>query len=1275
MASSSANPGPSAFTSNPPVLPTSNSSTTKPRNPQLSNEPWFTYPTPTPEQIEEELPPYFEGENVPLGPLLDRLVRKGYGDMRYLLAEVLPPLSAKQKPKHIINYATTTRQALLKYLAVLRWKTAVDVPSSSSSSSSASTSTAHQTSQQNGSNQNGSTNFPTPHSNGDDTSPPYMISLNKGKGKAYPSSSTNVTDDIPIKGKVTDSRRLAQFMEHQNKQHDDAVIHLRHVTKLVESLRERNPDLLTALALLTTGDYRRLPTSITEPFIPKPPLTNSSILSILKRLNRHIRYRISCVDYLPPDLRVEGISDGQVYLTGGGKNGWKARMTIVGFGQDSKWWLTGVEWGWRYRQKGVDDPGGNNNNLTNEGEGGGKKFEGEDRQSILDLANLEVLPPREVEIDDPQIQNQEKDATKGDTQADETKTAIAAPDETTITKSVEAETEERKAKIVDAPLVRIYNFLQHLSLSYQLEILFTQAMALSHGKWRNQLRVEIDRESKTLRLKYWIRPRPVTVPQQQAAAVGKRPAASVSVGSARTPLVGGILSVSLAEASISSNGVETMLDNISSGGLLPSERVLDLQLSLKWEVGELGAGGGLRVGDVMDGLSMQMDSSALDMENILMTSARAHAAHLTRVQASSLISSPKFILSLLNQPTLQESDDPTSPRPLILRVPLPSRQKISSLLIGVSAYNGYIEIDDDGCTGNEARSTRVEMATKSINDGKTRLVDDIGRLTVAVVMETLEDQMRQLGWQPIRRLALRSQDLAKVQLHPATTILVPLTSTPNHYFVTKVTQNGLAFELLKLVKVPLDNGLGIGMKSAVGDRVPLDLKQLKSRRKGQDFDTTAVITSPFEIANKDLRELYIFSNALVAQNIIEQQLRDRNIPFTAQYPPLSGPGAPRSSSALAGMIPTICVDVGDLLRDGKTGAAADVAMPKVGMQIEGWWKGARCEVTTIVQLRHQSSMAQTPADISASDGLQAHSEDISFDPSSSVVKFKAKDIERCVPAFLEQWERLSKVIVVAGEVNRINKLAEFKDIKMLAFDLRTATLSYSKGYNASITYTPTDDSYQVTLSTDSTSVPTSETTTNLQSTPNPHEMLSPLLSARLTELASTPTGEIQKGAIGREFFGLLKKTLPFFEQVNALQEKGWILTVLDVRTWRINRDYEGRRYALDINLIPQLSHYLLQSASTLRGPDRKVDSEITGKLSELPDLDQIISKIFNKSKQKIISSPDPSQYSKRLIKTNLPPLLKLDKNTSLLCGVDLINIVLDDLLEEIESSVGIRKKQ
>ena len=56
-------------------------------NPQLSSEPWFAYPTPSPDVLDGELPPYMESENYPMGYMLDRLSRKAHGDLKTLVTE------------------------------------------------------------------------------------------------------------------------------------------------------------------------------------------------------------------------------------------------------------------------------------------------------------------------------------------------------------------------------------------------------------------------------------------------------------------------------------------------------------------------------------------------------------------------------------------------------------------------------------------------------------------------------------------------------------------------------------------------------------------------------------------------------------------------------------------------------------------------------------------------------------------------------------------------------------------------------------------------------------------------------------------------------------------------------------------------------------------------------------------------------------------------------------------------------------------------------------
>lgn len=87
-------------------------------------------------------------------------------------------------------------------------------------------------------------------------------------------------------------------------------------------------------------------------------------------------------------------------------------MTVVGFGKgdDARWWLTGVEWGWKAKGKGTDNPGGAVRGVSED-----------ERTQILEVVNNQVLSPRPVNGVD---------------------------------------TDEKEGGKMDAPLIRLYNFLR-----------------------------------------------------------------------------------------------------------------------------------------------------------------------------------------------------------------------------------------------------------------------------------------------------------------------------------------------------------------------------------------------------------------------------------------------------------------------------------------------------------------------------------------------------------------------------------------------------------------------------------------------------------------------------------------------------------------------------------------------------------------------------------------------------------------------------------------------
>lgn len=93
----------------------------------------------------------------------------------------------------------------------------------------------------------------------------------------------------------------------------------------------------------------------------------------------------------------------------------------------------------------------------------------------------------------------------------------------------------------------------------------------------------------------------------------------------------------------------------------------------------------------------------------------------------------------------------------------------------------------------------------------------------------------------------------------------------------------------------------------------------------------------------------------------------------------------------------------------------------------------------------------------------------------------------------------------------------FRDLHMLSFDLRTASFSYAAGFNASITYSPTSDSYECTFVRAS---PVNSPVTPMvgYGEASPHETLAPLLSHKLNEL--TKGADVKRGTVGREFISV-----------------------------------------------------------------------------------------------------------------------------------------------------------
>lgn len=73
-------------------------------------------------------------------------------------------------------------------------------------------------------------------------------------------------------------------------------------------------------------------------------------------------------------------------------------------------------------------------------------------------------------------------------------------------------------------------------------------------------------------------------------------------------MVGGTITFTLAEAASPMSEAERVLREVAACGIEPVDRTVRFELGIKWEVGEAGAGGGLKAGEAMDATGLRIVS-------------------------------------------------------------------------------------------------------------------------------------------------------------------------------------------------------------------------------------------------------------------------------------------------------------------------------------------------------------------------------------------------------------------------------------------------------------------------------------------------------------------------------------------------------------------------------------------------------------------------------------------------------------------------------------------
>ncbi|KAI6128239.1 mediator complex subunit MED14-domain-containing protein [Pisolithus croceorrhizus] len=965
---------------------------------------------------------------------------------------------------------------------------------------------------------------------------------------------------------------ITGFLMNQNQQFLDVIGRLTYAKERLDPARVRNHDLLTSLDVLTSGTYQRLPSVIKKSFIPDRPLTDTEVIKTLNAIEDTIRYRLRMTEIIPVEMSQHRIADGRVHFNV--PKLFETSLCLRGGEKDDEWFFVSVKFLFKV---GGDATG--NRELPQEPTGLLKRH-------IVNEANARMAY------------------------------YLPFPETTDVPSNIEKpERPKLPEGTIDAPLVRLYNFLQMMSLSYQLEILWYQAQRMRSLGWADYLKVEMLNNRKTLFVSYWLRPAPQNAPgwSQVRSRMG-------------LPPHGGTLTISIAESRATQQAgggparspVARMLADLQqrakSGEARPSDEVEGLMFDVRWEPMKGTLGVIVNQEEAMATVGrLEVDSENLDFEGMLVRVIHAHTRSILLSFQSQLQNGPaRNVFSPEGKVTLDSRGDYHQ-----LRVHLCADEVA---VISIDTRTGRMNLRDTGDLAAAGRWPRFATITDGLNETPSKLLDTLSRLRLLTITDSVEQKAKYLGFQVFRHRNFSTEELHKLGPSARGTIYIQLARFPNHYLVLVITEEDFRYALIS-VKVLTDSMFANMIMEDIGwldvrrireDRDvgtpgevvigPLNSQVSQQRKHHVDALARSVLREDsFKLDTQTLRELYAYCCARVAYTRVELQLKRRGIPYTHVNPASSLPPSELShiQSSLARSVPALCVQSSDILSGAP---AAEAAMPNIRVIPLNWWSDKKAQVVTCVKLKYVQQPVGKRAAARATNNIIRPSKRIVYDATEAVVSFLSENVDACVDEFLEEWARVSKMVVIAREVARMGKERKWQDVRLLSFDLQTVEFAYAADYAVSISCTdqlsPTGGSFELRFSR---SAPTFRPTQPASLAPpplpvslrpprtNPHEEAEPYLRQIL-----------RHGPLATSLYrlvGLLRDTLPVVVELDhmitrAREQAGWSRSnaiskssadepwfdtfVKGLGWWRVL--YGDLRHALDLRLMTD-KHIVILDAS------------------------------------------------------------------------------------------------
>lgn len=995
---------------------------------------------------------------------------------------------------------------------------------------------------------------------------------------------------------------ITAFLMNQNQQFEDVMNGLTYAKEILNPARLRNHDLLTSLDVLTTGTYQRLPSDIKKYIIPSTPLTDAEVASTLSDMEDAIRYRLRMSEIIPVEMSQHRIANGLVHFSV--PKLFETAICLIGAEKNDGWFFVSVKF--------LITVGGD---LT-----GMQEFPSEPtgvlRRHIADEADLRMA--RYLPLSDkPEFAPNPEDPPRPQ-----------LPEGT-----------------VDAPLVRLFNFLQMMSMSYQLEILCYQAQRMRSLGWAEFLKVEMRDGRKTLAVSYWMRPPQSGVPV-------------LAPNRLKLPPHGGTLTISIVEKvdkKAARSPIARMLAELQRksklGDMCPSDNVESLQFDTKWEPMKSVLAANIDAEEAMAAVKeLVVESDNIDFESMLRKVIEVHTQAILRFYQVQLQRGPIRVFSPAGKVVLVSERGYHS-----LRVHLCADEVA---IVSIDTRTGRLSIRDTGDLAAAGRGPRFSAISDKLNESPNMLFDALIRLRYNTITDIVEQKANYLGFQVFRHRNFPKEEIQKLGPAARGTMYIQLANFPTHYLVLVLTDEEFRYAListkmlsdtmfgnmimedigwLDVRRIRGDRGVDVGMDEVGISSMSHEPLVLQKRNRDDIPSELSRSEDSFNLETQVLRELYAYCCARVAYTRVERQFKLRGIPYTHVNPTITFPlmsELGHIQSSLARSVPALCVQSSDILSGAP---AAEAAMPNIRVIPLNWWSDKKAQVVTCVKLKYvQQPVGKRAAAGSSSKNIIRPSKRIIYDAAEAVVSFLSEEVDTCVDEFLEEWARVSKMVVIAREVARMAKGKKWPDVRLLSFDLQTVEFAYASDYTVLITCTdqlsPTGGSFELrfsrcapspTLLQPSSLAPPQFRFPNHQLRTNPHEEAEPYLRHVLRHgpLASSLDRLVE----------LLRGTLPIAVELEHMRanyvkqspgrgrgqpriavktgtSEPWVDTyVKGLGWWRVL--YGDLRHALDFRLMTGQRIAILDSSRSLFGSSSSPTSSTSSDLHSLlpiPDFEALV---------------------------------------------------------------------